>query len=39
LLFRYRCVRVFTQNPLPKAVVYQHDRTYPAWGASIIPNL
>jgi hypothetical protein len=32
LLFRYPCVRVFAQNPLPKAVVYRHDRTYPARG-------
>jgi hypothetical protein len=28
-VFRYPCVRVFSQNPLPLAVVYRHDRAYP----------
>ena len=32
LLFRYPGVRVFAQNPLPKAVLYRYDRAYPAWG-------
>jgi hypothetical protein len=31
-VFRYLCVRVFAQNPLPLAVVYRHDRAYPVGG-------
>ena len=31
-VFRYPCVRVFAQTPLPLAVVYRHDRAYPVGG-------